>query len=95
MNVIRDRSWFLVFLLIAAIGKTDDPARPFLSLELRTGIKERPGGKPVDTSLHEDALLALWDSIASSIRLRKPGPRPVPGPGPAAKSAPVQQLAAH
>lgn len=59
-----------------ARGKTDDPMHPFLALELRTGINERPGGKPVDTSLHEDALLSLWDSIASSIRLRKGGTPP-------------------
>jgi hypothetical protein len=61
-------------------GVTDDPMLPFLSLELRTGVNERPGGKPVDTSLHEDALLELWDSIASSIRLRKSGPPPRSGP---------------
>jgi hypothetical protein len=63
-------------------GVTDDPMLPFLSLELRTGINERPGGKPVDTSLHEDALLELWDSIATSIRLRKSGPPPRSGPAP-------------
>ena len=57
-------------------GVTNDVMQPFLSLELRTGINERPGGKPVETSLHEDALLALWDSIASSVRLRKSGPPP-------------------
>jgi hypothetical protein len=40
-------------------------------------MNDRPGSKPVDTTLHEDALLALWDSIASSIRLRgsDQGPR--------------------
>ena len=65
-----------------APGAPDDPMQPFLSLELRTGINERPGGKPVDTSLHEDALLELWDSIASSIRLRKSGPPPRSSPPP-------------
>ncbi|MGJ7916642.1 T6SS immunity protein Tli4 family protein [Massilia sp. LXY-6] len=64
------------------LGATDDPTLPLLSLELRTGINERTGGKPVDTSLHEDALLELWNSIASSIRLRKSGPPPRPGPLP-------------
>jgi hypothetical protein len=67
-------------------GLPDDPLRPFLSLEMQTGISARPGGKPVDTSLHEDALLALWDSIASSIRLRRneppPGGPPPEPPGP-------------
>jgi hypothetical protein len=59
-----------------ASGAQDDLLQPSLSLELQTGISERPGGKPVDTSLHEDALLTLWDSIATSIRLRKNGPPP-------------------
>jgi hypothetical protein len=57
-------------------GSEVDSLRPYLSLELQTGMSARPGGKPVDTSLHEDALLSLWDSIASSIRLRKSGPQP-------------------
>jgi hypothetical protein len=63
-----------------ARGETDNPMLPFMSLELRTGINERPGGKPVDTSLHEDALLDLWNSIAASIRPRKGDlpPRSVP-----------------
>lgn len=43
-----------------APGAKDSLFQPYLSLELQT--------KPVDTSLHEDALLTLWDSIASSIR---------------------------
>jgi hypothetical protein len=68
-------------------GIQDDPQQPFLSLELHGGISPQPGGKPVDASLHEDAVLALWDSISSSIRLRKadsppqaePPPEP-PGP---------------
>jgi hypothetical protein len=63
-------------------GKTDDPTLPSLSLELRTGINQRPGGKPVDTSLHEDALLELWNTIASSIRLRKDNLPPRSGPPP-------------
>jgi hypothetical protein len=62
-----------------ASGLQDDLLQPFLSLELQTGMSERPGGKPVETSLHEDALLTLWDSIASSIRLRKNGPPPAAG----------------
>ena len=63
-------------------GLGEDPLQPYLSLELQTGIGERPGAKPVDTSLHEDALLSLWDSIASSIRLRKDGPPPPPAAPP-------------
>jgi hypothetical protein len=57
-----------------APGSKDDLLQPYLSLELQTGLGARLGGKPVETSLHEDALLALWDSIASSIRLRKTVP---------------------
>lgn len=30
----------------------------------------RPGGQPADASLHGEAVLALWDSVSSSIRLR-------------------------
>jgi hypothetical protein len=63
-------------------GVQNDPLQPYLSLELQTGLSERPGGRPVDSSLHEDAVLALWDSIASTIRLRKSDPPP-PGPAPA------------
>jgi hypothetical protein len=62
-----------------APGAKDDPLQPYLALELQTGMSERSGGKPTDTSLHEDALLSLWDSIASSIRLRKSGPPPSGG----------------
>jgi hypothetical protein len=51
-------------------GATDDVLQPYLSLEMQTGVSQRPGGKPTDTSLHEDALLSLWDSIASTVRLR-------------------------
>ena len=51
-------------------GKEDDVNAPLLTLELQTGINPRAGGKPVQSSLSEDALIALWDKIASSIRLR-------------------------
>jgi hypothetical protein len=65
-------------------GVDHDLLKPYLSLELQTGTSERPGGKPVDSSLHEDAVLALWDTISSSIRLRPNGPPPpsAPPPGP-------------
>jgi hypothetical protein len=70
-----------------AKGIDGDTLQPFLSMELQGGISPRAGGKPVDTSLHEDAILTLWDNISSSIRVRKSGPPPgkvsdVEPPGP-------------
>lgn len=52
-------------------GVADDRSRPFLTLSMVTGTNSRPGGKPVESSLHGDAALALWDGISSSIRLRE------------------------
>jgi hypothetical protein len=49
-------------------GVRGDLSQPYLSFEMQTGVSKRPGGKPVDSSLHEDAVLALWDSISSTIR---------------------------
>ncbi|QJE02571.1 hypothetical protein HH212_23220 [Massilia forsythiae] len=71
-----------------AQGVKDDPLRPFLSLELHAGISAEPGGKPRDSSLHEDAVLALWDCISSSIRLRPGGPPPSGPSGPAEPPGP-------
>jgi hypothetical protein len=63
-----------------AEGAPDDPKQPYVSLELHGGVSSQAGGKPVDTSLHGDAVLSLWDRISSSIRLRtvKPLAKPVP-----------------
>jgi hypothetical protein len=63
-----------------AEGVPDDPKQPYVSLELHGGVSSQAGGKPVDTSLHGDAILSLWDRISSSIRLRtvKPLAKPVP-----------------
>ena len=64
-----------------AAGTPDDSPQPSLLLNMETGINPRPGGKPVDSSLHEDAAMALWDSISSSIRRRKQdSPRPAAPP---------------
>jgi hypothetical protein len=51
-------------------GDEDDVYAPLLTLELETGRNPRPGGKPVQSSLSEAALLELWDKISSSIRVR-------------------------
>ncbi|KGF82067.1 hypothetical protein IA69_09065 [Massilia sp. JS1662] len=69
-------------LMWEARGGVDDLLQPHLLLNMETGTNPRPGGKPVDSSLHEDAVLALWDSISSSIRLRKSGPPPSADPPP-------------
>ncbi len=61
-------------------GVDNDPLRPFLSFELQAGIGERPGARPADSSLHEDAVLGLWNAISSSIRLRPNDPPPAPAP---------------
>jgi len=65
-----------------ALGNENDLLQPYLLLNMETGTNPRPGGKPVDSSLHEDAVLALWDSISSSIRLRKTDGRPPADPPP-------------
>jgi hypothetical protein len=78
-----------------ASGAQDDLLQPYLSPELRTGISARPGGKPVDTSLHEDALLRLWDSIAASIRLRKPETTAPSDPRPNSPIQAARPLVAH
>jgi hypothetical protein len=64
-------------------GKEDDVKAPLLTLELQTGINPRAGGKPVQSSLSEDALTDLWDKIASSIRLRPVDPPQAPRAEPA------------
>jgi len=74
-----------------AQGVKDDPLQPFLSFELQAGISPHPGAKPLDSSLHEDAVLALWDTISSSIRMRPNGPPP---PGAAAPEPPSPRLGA-
>jgi len=55
-------------------GKENDVFTPLLTLELRTGISSRPGAKPVQSSLSQDALIDLWDKISSSIRIRPANP---------------------
>jgi hypothetical protein len=56
-----------------APGNPDDLTRPSLTMELETGKNPLGRGKPVDTSMREDDVLNLWNSISSSIRLRKTG----------------------
>jgi hypothetical protein len=76
-------------------GRNGDPLQPYPSLELQTGISEMPGGKPVETRLHEDAVLSLWNAIASSIRLRKADPASLRAERPNGPAQRAKQLAAH
>jgi hypothetical protein len=46
-----------------------DVLAPLLTLELQTGVP-RPGGKPLQSSLSEAALVELWERILPSLRLR-------------------------
>jgi hypothetical protein len=55
-------------------GGVDAVLRPHLLLEMETGANPRPGGEPVESSLDQDAVLALWDRISSSIRLHTSDP---------------------
>jgi hypothetical protein len=65
-----------------AHGVENDHLQPYLLLNMETGTNPSPGGKPVDSSLHEDAVLELWNSISSSIRLRKSDSPPPTDPPP-------------
>lgn len=52
----------------ASMGKLNDVLAPKLTLELESGIG-RPG-ETIDASLSDAAILALWEQISSSVRLR-------------------------
>ena len=51
-------------------GSQDDVHAPLLMLELHAGTNPASGGKPLQSTLSEAALLDLWDRIAGSLRLR-------------------------
>ncbi len=65
-----------------SIWRNDDVFTPFLSLELSTG-HSRTGGKPVNSSFSDEAALALWGKMLSSLRVR-----PTKAVKPAAAAAP-------
>ncbi|MBQ5963255.1 T6SS immunity protein Tli4 family protein [Massilia sp. ZL223] len=56
-------------------GKQDDIYAPVLALELVSGANPVNGGKPVQSTLSEDAMTALWERVVSSIRIRPTEPR--------------------
>lgn len=51
-------------------GKLDDVYAPTLKLELESGVNPVAGGKPVQSTLSEEAMFELWESIVNSVRLR-------------------------
>jgi hypothetical protein len=51
-------------------GRQADLNTPFMTLELAAGTNPAGGGKPVQSTLSEGALIDLWDRIAGSLRLR-------------------------
>jgi hypothetical protein len=55
-------------------GRQADVHAPLLMLELNAGTNPESGGKPVQSTLSEAALLDLWDGIAGSLRLRPTAP---------------------
>jgi len=63
-----------------------DITRPCLSLALESRRNWRQGGKPVEATLSQCALLALWDGIASGDGLHSEG-RAVPFTGHGTPSA--------
>ncbi len=75
-------------------GSTNNILVPRLLLELDTGISPHAGGKPVQSSLSEEAAVQLWDRVLSSVRIRPTVPSkaneastlPLLGPAPAAST---------
>jgi hypothetical protein len=65
-------------------GKENDVTAPFLHLEMETGRNPSAGGKPVQSSLAQGAVLELWDKISSTIRARPSAPAKVAGTDPSA-----------
>lgn len=61
-------------------GKQDDVYAPRLKLELESGVNPVAGGKPLQSTLSEEALFELWENIVGSIRLRPHEPGASAGP---------------
>lgn len=52
------------------VGQQDDLYAPLLLLELESGANPVAGGRPIQSTLSEEAMFDLWERIASSIRVR-------------------------
>ncbi len=55
-------------------GNQDDVHAPRLKLELESGVNPVSGGKPVQSTLTEEAMFELWERIVTSIRPRPAAP---------------------
>lgn len=51
-------------------GTPDNVYAPTLKLELESGVNPVAGGRPVQSTLSEEAMFELWESIVNTIRLR-------------------------
>lgn len=50
-------------------GRPGDVMQPFITMELQSGVSGYTGGRPVESSLRRDAMVVLWDTVMSSVRL--------------------------
>ena len=51
-------------------GRQDDIYAPLLTFELMSGVNPAAGGKPLQSTLSEEAMFELWERIVSTIRVR-------------------------
>jgi len=65
-------------------GTEDNVLLPHVVFQMTTGEGDHG---PVPTSMSQDAAMALWDKISSSIRLHTPGPVKHPAPVPPASAS--------
>jgi hypothetical protein len=60
-----------------ARGVQGDVLQPYVSCEMQAGVSLQPDVPPTNASLGQDAVLALWDTIVSTIRAHH-GEQPAP-----------------
>lgn len=53
-------------------GSKEDLLKPHISLEFRTGLGQP--GEPVNSTFTDEELLAFWDKVSSSLRIRSDDP---------------------
>lgn len=74
-------------------GKPEDDFPPLLTLEMDSGANPVAGGRPVQSTLSEEAMVALWERITGSIRLRPTEPAKSLAPSPALVAVGTSALA--